>query len=722
MFQMYNNLFVVGDFFENFFLLKNFFFFSHLTKKKQKEKQIKRIKKRKEEEEEDFSMTMLCATRISTRSSVATTSSSSSSSSSSSFFSSSQNRRALYIRKNNKRLNLKPKRTKTASFFNELPWLEDFEDDEDVKRGTQKEGNRTQSDWLDASQELDLFNTKSSRSTMSTMEEDKERRQRRQVKEAKMKTNSSFFTTAEEQERIDFLSITSEEFRKARAFVEPEVKSGFAKNIFESATEMKEMMEEDDGGEDEEARNVRAANEDDERRRRRRRREEEEKLSSSSKSIPFVIKQVVRAFSYVTNAIVNALESVVPYQVPLTAIRWSVYGVWALLAVSSAQRFLVLLACTGGMLLLFGALNAGLNGVVGDDFNEDRYGSSDRSSRRRRRRRKSSSANTKGRDFDANRKAYTRGSQYRTRSNPRWGKGENRKAPSTMNDELMDLEIPFTDFVSENLNRAAQFGGDALRDLGLSFDEDEENYSRARKPTRKATIKTNSSLKIENDNDGDEGFIDVTLEKQTQDSSSFTVGYREWLEESGTKNVSSSTKDIRASSTPIISNTEKDDETLSGDGIKNDEFVFKREEEKEEEKKDEMKATSAAYEADTISYDDEEDYDDDEIFFDYAEYDEEERNYDENSRFNTAFIEEEDDFIEPVVRRLRQSAGQSFNWFNEFLTGRFYGAFQEDRVEAFLPPLEEEKDEKDGEFVEPPEENDDDVYKEGGQKVGRATR
>ena len=59
------------------------------------------------------------------------------------------------------------------------------------------------------------------------------------------------------------------------------------------------------------------------------------------------------------------------------------------------------------------------------------------------------------------------------------------------------------------------------------------------------------------------------------------------------------TKDIRASSTPIISNTEKDDETLSGDGIKNDEFVFKREEEKEEEKKDEMKATSAAYEADS---------------------------------------------------------------------------------------------------------------------------
>ena len=53
----------------------------------------------------------------------------------------------------------------------------------------------------------------------------------------------------------------------------------------------------------------------------------------------------------------------------------------------------------------------------------------------------------------------------------------------------------------------------------------------------------------------------MTLEKQTQDSSSFTVGYREWLEESGTKNVSSSTKDIRASSTPIISNTEKEDET-----------------------------------------------------------------------------------------------------------------------------------------------------------------
>ena len=678
---------------------------------------------------------MICATRINPTTNspnrkkngggVATTSSSSSSSSSS-FMSSS--RRAL--RKKNTFLNLKPKRT-TAFSSSELP-LEDFEEEEEeVKRGGKK-GNRIQSDWLDSSQELNLFNI----STMTNddiSDEERRRRQRRREgkksskkREAKMKINSSFFTTAEEQERVDFLSITSEEFRKARAFVEPEVKRGFAKNIFESATEMKEMMEEDDGEDEEEARNVRAANEDDEQRRRRRRREEEEKLSSSSKSIPFVLKQVVRAFSYVTNAIVNVLESVVPYQVPLTAIRWSVYGVWALLAVSSAQRFLVLLACTGGMLLIFGALNAGLNGVVGDDFNEDRYGSSDRSSRRRRRR-KSSLANTKGRDFDANRKAYTRGSQYRTRSNPRWGKGDNRKAPSSMNDELMDLEIPFTDFVSENLNRAAQFGGDALRDLGLSFDEDEENYSRARKPTRKATIKTNSSLKIENDNDGDEGFIDVTLEKQTQDSSSFTVGYREWLEESGTKNVSSSTKDIRASSTPIISNTEKDDETLSGDGIKNDEFVFKREEEKEEEKKDETTATSAAYEADTISYDEEEDYDDDEIFFDYAEYDEEERNYDENSRFNNreinddAFIEE-DDFIEPVVRRLRQSAGQSFNWFNEFLTGRFYGAFQEDRVEAFLPPLEEEKDEKGGEFVEPPEENDDDVYKEGGRRGGRATR
>ena len=81
-----------------------------------------------------------------------------------------------------------------------------------------------------------------------------------------------------------------------------------------------------------------------------------------------------------------------------------------------------------------------------------------------------------------------------------------------------------------------------------------------------------------------------------------------------------------------------------------------------------MKATSAAYEADTISYDDEEDYDDDEIFFDYAEYDEEERNYDENSRFNNAFIEEEDDFIEPVVRRLRQSAGKSVSYTHQTLT------------------------------------------------------
>ena len=39
----------------------------------------------------------------------------------------------------------------------------------------------------------------------------------------------------------------------------------------------------------------------------------------------------------------------------------------------------------------------------------------------------------------------------------------------------MDLEIPFTEFVSENLNRAAQFSGDLL---GFSFDEDEGRYSR----------------------------------------------------------------------------------------------------------------------------------------------------------------------------------------------------------------------------------------------------
>ena len=154
-------------------------------------------------------MTMLRATRIyltmsspnRTKSGggVATTSSSSSSSSSSSFFS--RSRRRALLRKNNKRcLNLKPKRTtRTALFFNKLP-LEDFEgDEEEVKRGTQKEGNKTQSDWLDSSQELNLFNTNSS-SNISTMEEEEEeeRRQRRRTKkEAKMKTNSSFFTTAE---------------------------------------------------------------------------------------------------------------------------------------------------------------------------------------------------------------------------------------------------------------------------------------------------------------------------------------------------------------------------------------------------------------------------------------------------------------------------------------------------------------------------------------------
>jgi len=556
-----------------------------------------------------------------------------------------------------------------------------------------------QSDWLDSSQELDLFNA------------DEERRRRRgRGRTAKMKSDESFFLTAEEEERIDFLSITSEEIRKARAFVEPEMKRGFAKNIFESATEMREMLEESDGEREDvfssSAGGVRAAanddddkNEEENRRRRRqqRRRREEEERSLRRSDLPFVLKQVFKAFSYVTNAIVSALESVVPYQIPLAAIRWSVYGVWVLLAVSSAQRFLVLLACTGGVLLLFGALNAGLNG----NFSGDRYGgrSDDGGNRRRRQR---SAANTKRRDFDANRRAYTRGSQYRTRSNPRWGKGDNRNASSTMNDELMDLEIPFTDFVSENLNRAAQFGGDALRDLGLSFDEDEENYSRARRSSSEksaTTLTSTNSRKIgKEEDDGSSGdFIDVTLEKQTQDSSSFTVGYREWLEESGTKNGSGSSNSGSSSSSSSSTKDIKDE--TSGDGIKT-EFIFNREEDKEREEK-------VAYEADTISYaaddDDVEGYDDDEIFFDYADY-EDERNdfnsstyggrFDRESNDDDAFVE--DDFIEPVVRRLRQTAGQSFNWFNEFLTGRFYGAFQEDRVEAYAPTPEGEEQELNG--------------------------
>ena len=555
-----------------------------------------------------------------------------------------------------------------------------------------------QSDWLDSSQELDLFNA------------DEERRRRGRGRTAKMKSDESFFLTAEEEERVDFLSITSEEIRKARAFVEPEMKRGFAKNIFESATEMREMLEESDGGREDvfssSVGGVRAAANDDEdkneeenrrRRRQQRRRREEEERSLRRSDLPFVLKQVFKAFSYVTNAIVSALESVVPYQIPSAAIRWSVYGVWVLLAVSSAQRFLVLLACTGGVLLLFGALNAGLNG----NFSRDRYGgrSDDGGNRRRRQR---SAANTKRRDFDANRRAYTRGSQYRTRSNPRWGKGDNRNASSTMNDELMDLEIPFTDFVSENLNRAAQFGGDALRDLGLSFDEDEVNYSRARKPSSEKSATTLTSInsrKIgkEEDNGSSGDFIDVTLEKQTQDSSSFTVGYREWLEESGTKNGSGSSNSGSSSSS---SSTKDIKDESSGDGIKT-EFIFNREEDKEREEK-------VAYEADTISYaaaadDDVEGYDDDEIFFDYADY-EDERNdfnsstyggrFDRESSNDDAFIE--DDFIEPVVRRLRQTAGRSFNWFNEFLTGRFYGAFQEDRVEAYAPPPEGEEQELNG--------------------------
>lgn len=62
MFQIYNNLFVVGDFFENFFLPQTKFLFFFHNKKKQKEKQ-RRIK-RKEEEEEDDDDDALCDENI----------------------------------------------------------------------------------------------------------------------------------------------------------------------------------------------------------------------------------------------------------------------------------------------------------------------------------------------------------------------------------------------------------------------------------------------------------------------------------------------------------------------------------------------------------------------------------------------------------------------------------------------------------------------------------
>ena len=469
-----------------------------------------------------------------------------------------------------------------------------------------------QSDWLDSSQELNLFGPNVERERGTTR--------------PKMRRSESFFTTAE-QETIDFSSIT-DELKRTREFVEPEMKRGFANNIFESATEMEEMMEDDE---------TRVNNAEKERffRRRRQRRDKDRSISNDS-SVPFVLRQVIKAFSYVTNAIVSLLESALPYRVPLTAIRWSVYAVCALLATSLTQKFLVLLACTGGVLLLFGALNAGLNG---EDLHEnrDRYGSSNRRTRRR------SATNTKGRDFDANRKTYARGSKFRTRSNPRWGRGErnsgHRNAHPTMDDDLMDLEIPFTEFVSENLNRAAQFSGDLL---GFSFDEDEGRYSQARKPRTKTMKADTNSREIEID-DGNGECIEVTLEKQTEDSSSFTIGYREWLEESGTTN---NIADIKDSTTPINKeDLNATDETPATWTTRNDidsneeEFVF-------------------------------ESYDDDEV-----EYDDEDEN----------FIEDEDDLIEPVFRRLRENGSQSFSWFKEFVTGRFYGAFQEDRVEVILP-------------------------------------
>ena len=213
-----------------------------------------------------------------------------------------------------------------------------------------------------------------------------------------------------------------------------------------------------------------------------------------------------------------------------------------------------------------------------------------------------------------------------------------------MDDDLMDLEIPFTEFVSENLNRAAQFSGDLL---GFSFDEDEGRYSQARKPRTKTMKADTNSREIEID-DGNGECIELTLEKQTEDSSSFTIGYREWLEESGTTN---NIADIKDSTTPINKeDLNATDETPATWTTRNDidsneeEFVFE-------------------------SYDDDGD-DDDEV-----EYDDEDEN----------FIEDEDDLIEPVFRRLRENGSQSFSWFNEFLTGRFYGAFQEDRVEVILP-------------------------------------
>jgi hypothetical protein len=592
------------------------------------------------------------------------------------------------------------------------------------------------SDWLDETQEL-------------LVRDDYDLRARERRRTGKRRSYDDDRFSSQTRTR------TTSFFDELREFVEPPPmkmnSNTFANGIFDSATEMKEMLNMNDDDDD---RTTATENDkdDDERnysgnsssssssskrqssnsnkstttsgsRRRRKIRERRRYDDTKRTQNPFVLAQIVSAFSYVTNAIVSALESVVPESVPLFAIRASVYGLWALLAVSSAQRFLVLLACTGGVLLLFGAMNAGLSGVDSnskkdddddDDDDDSYYSGSRKKSSSGRGRTTYASNNNKQRDFDATRTSYERSSKYRTRSNPRWGRttttnNSNNNTTTTMSDELIDLEIPYTDFVSENINRVAKFGGDTLRDLGISFDGEEDDDRSSKEQQKSNGYSRSNSVateKGENKNNVAD-YIDVTLVapkieppkvSAEKKDSSFTVGYREWLSESNasaeqrstynsdaeTKVPTESVAAAFAATTKTTSNPPSDFEEVLYD----DDDVRKN-----------------------ITND--VDFDDDDMF-DYAEYKDAYEDENENDDMNnnkrnnnnnnksftttTATARNRNRNRNRSSSRDQSSRGeQSFaSLIEAFVTGRFYGQFQEDRVRCTVvtDPMEDQEDRK----------------------------
>jgi len=278
-----------------------------------------------------------------------------------------------------------------------------------------------------------------------------------------------------------------------------------------------------------------------------------------------------------------------------------------------------------------------------------------------------------------------------------------------MSDELIDLEIPFTDFVSENINRVAKFGGDTLRDLGISFDGEEDDDRSSKEQQKSNGYSRSNSVateKGENKNNVAD-YIDVTLVapkieppkvSAEKKDSSFTVGYREWLSESNasaeqrstynsdaeTKVPTESVAAAFAATTKTTSNPPSDFEEVLYD----DDDVRKN-----------------------ITND--VDFDDDDMF-DYAEYKDAYEDENENDDMNnnkrnnnnnnksftttTATARNRNRNRNRSSSRDQSSRGeQSFaSLIEAFVTGRFYGQFQEDRVRCTVvtDPMEDQEDRK----------------------------